>query len=88
MNTTGFLSTLEQIGLGILSGAASSSASLQAIDPAHPVVSAAVDAGEIGAKLASATGVPVSQIATLGLTLAQAFATLLAPKPATAPAAS
>ncbi len=85
-NTFNFLSSLEQIALGILSGAANNAAPLSAIDPTHPVVSAAVDAGKIGAQIAATSGVPVAQIATLGLGLANVFASMFAPKPTTAPA--
>ncbi len=85
MNTSGFLASLEQLGLSILAGAAQSTNPLSQIDTNHPVVSAAVDVGQIGAQLASASGVPVAQIATLGLSLAQTFAQMFAPKPAAAP---
>jgi hypothetical protein len=79
-STTTFLSSLETIALGILSGAANSAAPLASIDPAHPVVSAAIDAGQIGAQVAGATGVPVTQIAAISLSLAQVFASMFGPK--------
>lgn len=75
MSTSPFFSLVEQFATQIVVGVAHSDAPLSAIDPAHPVVTAAADAAQLaGAALGLA--VPgAKELAPVLLALAQMFTT-------------
>lgn len=77
----GLLGILENVGVAILAGAAGQETSIGSMTADHPVVALAAEAGAVAAQTLGKS-VPVSQIATAGLMLAQLFAQHAAPAPA------
>ena len=80
---TDWLPFLEQGALAVVAGAANSQTPIAALDPAHPVVSAATDVALLAGKTASLALPQAAPIASLLLGLAQTWVSAhSAPAPA------
>ena len=71
---TDFMASVAAVGEDIIIGAAQSAAPLAAMDPTHPVVTAAIEGGQIAGKALALSGVPLPQFASMALMAAQMFA--------------